>query len=95
MRAMRIVGATNFPGAPAGWDEKRDGPCGLLPVRVAPRLSGNSPLNCESAWKPTPDELQLLNDGGVVILHVVGWQVPVSLRVEPAESATTWDGTAV
>jgi hypothetical protein len=36
---------------------------------------------CVSAWKPTAGELKALNEGGFVILSVVGWQVPVSLYV--------------
>lgn len=75
-----IIGANAFPGAPKNWDPKRDGQCGALPVRVT--LEGERIVKCESAWEPTPAEVELLKNGGQVILTVAGWQVPVSLRVE-------------
>jgi len=77
-----INGWNAAPGAPRGWDPKRDGECGSLPIRVERRGDG-SIISCESAWSPTPRELEMLNAGGQIILHVVGWQVPVALRVEP------------
>lgn len=40
---------------------------------------------CDSAWEPTPAELEMLNAGGSVVLRVVGWQVPVALYVEPSQ----------
>ena len=42
---------------------------------------------CVSAWKPTEAELKMLNEGGYVILSVVGWQVPVSLYTADKDSA--------
>lgn len=80
MIAKHIAGATHNPGAPAGWDPKRDGTCGRLPIRV--RTNGEQIAHCESAWEPTPKELEMLNAGGQVILRVIGWQVPVALYVE-------------
>ncbi len=80
------------PGAPKDWNPERDGECGVLPIRVFPpsALEGKSPLQyCESAWEPTPAELEALNAGGQVVLRVVGWQVPVMIYVEapPAQAA--------
>lgn len=71
------------PGPPRGWNADRDGSCGALPIRVE-RAPNGSVLACESAWEPTPRELELLNAGGLVVLRVCGWQVPVALSVEPA-----------
>lgn len=82
MIPKRIAGANAYPGAPAGWNPKKDGECGHLAVRVTRR--GDQIAYCESAWEPTPVELAALNAGGSVVLRVVGWQVPVALYVEPA-----------
>jgi hypothetical protein len=98
MRAVVIAGANANPGAPRDWDAERDGPCGKLPIRVTVKTSdggcGKYPpgsldriVSCESAWKPDKYELETLNAGGCVILYIAGWQVPVSLRVEAAETA--------
>lgn len=74
MNKALIEGATNNPGAPAGME----GTCGRLPIRVDRDEDG---VRCLSAWKPTPEELAILTDGGYVVLHVVGWQPPVALTV--------------
>lgn len=85
MEVATIKGATHNPGAPRNWTEA-NGPCGSLPIRYQKDAFGNN--ECISAWKPTPEELQMLNDGGFVILSVSGWQVPVSLYVESKDVAT-------
>lgn len=82
MIAKRIAGANAYPGAPAGWKPETDGSCGHLAVRVV--TEGDLIKHCESAWEPTPKELEMLNAGGQLVLRVVGWQVPVALYVEPA-----------
>jgi hypothetical protein len=81
MIAKRIAGANAYPGAPKGWKPPEHGECGHLAVRV---VGGPNTMDmrCLSAWEPTPEELRLLNGGGHVILHIVGWQVPVALTVE-------------
>jgi hypothetical protein len=97
MKPIVIAGANANPGAPKDWDPARDGSCGKLPIRVTteasngdsghwPPYDGDRVVSCESAWEPTPHELELLNAGGSIILFVAGWQVPVSLRVEPAKA---------
>jgi hypothetical protein len=81
-----IAGWNAAPGAPRGWDPKAQGECVALPIRVMPpcALQGLAPVQfCESAWEPTPEELEWLNKGGQLVLRVVGWQVPVALYVEP------------
>jgi hypothetical protein len=80
MIAKHIAGANANPGAPPGWDPK-DGNCGHLPIRVVTH-DGETVAYCESAWEPTPRELQMLIQGGQIVLRVVGWQVPVALYVE-------------
>ena len=86
-----IKGWNAAPGAPEGWDPARDGECGALPIRMFPPNAldiggGGARLQwCESAWEPTPQELEWLNKGGSLILRVIGWQVPVALYVEPPD----------
>lgn len=77
-----IRGYNTTIGAPAGWNLKLSGTCDALAIKVVGR-PGSQGCYCESAWEPTPGELELLNAGGHVILRVAGWQVPCSLFVEP------------
>ncbi len=79
MMCTNVRGKTTDFGKPPGWDDQRDGRCGTLPVRVEQHGLYNYHY---SAWKPDPDELALLNAGGVVELCCVGIQPPVSLNVE-------------
>ncbi len=88
-----IRGCNAAPGAPRNWNPLTDGKCGALPIRVHPPAAILAPgvcqpslvQYCESAWEPTPQELEWLNAGGSLILRVVGWQVPVALYVDPPE----------
>ncbi len=81
MIARRILGAVHWLGAPLGWRPDKDGDCGHLAIRTSgdPRYGTGW---CESAWEPTPGELEQLNAGASVILRVVGWQPPVAIYVE-------------
>lgn len=85
MEVATIKGATHNPGAPHGWSEA-NGPCGTLPIIF--RRDGPGNLESVSAWKPTADELRTLNEGGFVILSVIGWQVPVSVYTANKDAAT-------
>lgn len=83
-----ILGWNAAPGAPPSWDPKQDGDCGALPIRVVPPAAleqGRAHLlqYVESAWEPTPQELEWLNAGGQVVLRIAGWQVPVAIYCEP------------
>ena len=80
MKRANIRGKTTDFGKPRDWDDKRDGPCGVLPVRVEQVGIYNYHY---SAWKPDTEELKLLNAGGVVELCCVGIQPPVSVAVVP------------
>ena len=86
MEKQTIDGAIANPGAPKNWDPSV-GTCGGLPIRVFWKRDSDDIAYVESAWKPTPEELALLNAGGNVILRVIGWQVPVSVYVEEAGQA--------
>jgi hypothetical protein len=82
MRPANVKGKTINFTKPRGWDEKRDGACGILPVRVEAHGILNHHI---SAWKPGAEELALLNSGGVVELCCVGIQPPVCVSVVEAE----------
>lgn len=88
MTPRGIKGAhVNF-GAPFRWDETENGPCSTIPARL---ITGKSFDSVETAWLPTLDELKILNQGGSVILRVVGGMPPVMLYAEPAEEIK-WPG---
>jgi hypothetical protein len=78
MIPRRIRNATITFAAPPDWSESKHGKCLGLAVRITPGVG-----HFESAWEPTPEELAALNEGGSVILRVVGGQPPVALYVEP------------
>src|ERR1017187_5188741 len=86
MIPRRISGAKHWLGAPAGWKPDADGDCGHLAIRIHgdPRRGDGW---VESAWEPTPAELEQLNAGGSIILRIIGWQPPVAVYVEKAEHA--------
>lgn len=86
MIPRRIMNASHWLGAPAGWKPDKDGDCGHLAIRTRGNPRGGTGW-CESAWEPTPAELAELNKGGSIILRVIGWQPPVALYVEKAEHA--------
>jgi hypothetical protein len=67
-------------GAPAGWDQG-ELPCSALPIT---RVSYDGIAVVMSYWKPTSEELAVLNDGGSVALSVIGVTMPpVMLSVDP------------
>lgn len=76
MIPKRIRNATHYLSAPREWECEKDGDCAHLAVRVVGDV-------WESAWEPTPGELEMLNNGGSVVLCVKGGQPPVLLCVEP------------
>ena len=80
MKPVDIKGATAGFTKPRTWNDDRDGPCGVLPVRVEQEGVYNYHY---SAWKPDAEELKLLNRGGVVELCCIGIQPPVSVAVVP------------
>ena len=63
---------------PEGWDESKDGVCGQLPIR---REQIGRRTYHFSNWRPSAQELAILNAGGVVELCCVGVQPPVSVGV--------------
>ncbi|RFP19180.1 hypothetical protein [Duganella sp. BJB475] len=68
-------------GAPAGWNQA-EVPCSALPIT---RTECEGMPAVVSYWKPTAEELAMLNAGGSVALWVCGDSMPpVSLQVDPA-----------
>lgn len=66
----------SFPGAivigkPKDWVEELDGPCAA--IYVSPSIDEQTGLNeLHSIYKPTPDELIALCQGGVIRLTICG-----------------------
>ena len=70
-------------GAPKGWDQGAL-PCSALPItRIIYECEGGQ-QGVMSFWKPTAEELAVLNAGGSVVLSVLGVTMPpVQLSVDP------------
>ncbi|MGK5020739.1 hypothetical protein [Janthinobacterium sp. LB2P10] len=69
-------------GAPAGWDQG-ELPCGALPITRT--HVGDLPA-VVSYWRPSVEELAVLNAGGAVRLWVMGATMPpVMLDVDGAQ----------
>ena len=84
---LRIVGHTRWLGKPLGWEPETQGPCGHLAIRDIDTTAGPA---MQSAWEPSPEELDRLKAGAPIILTVVGRvHPPVEVRVgnTPQESA--------
>lgn len=66
-------------GAPAGWSQDAL-PCGALPI-TRTEVNGNPCVI--SFWRPTAEELVMLNDGALVSVWVIGATVPpMSIEVD-------------
>ena len=92
MKPVQTIGHTTNYTKPEGWNDERDGPCGVLSVRTE-RVRG---LNYHfSTWKPSTEELQRLVAGECVELCCVDVQPPVSIRVAPAarDEYGVWSGS--
>jgi hypothetical protein len=67
-------------GAPHDWDHERHGSCGSLPVQVMNEHRLGPVIR--SFWVPTEAELQILKNGGSVMLEICGHGMPpVSMHV--------------
>lgn len=73
--------ACDFPGsrrigAPHDWDQSLDGECGTIFVcDEVETLSGQNFMY--SVYKPTPEEIEALANGGVIRLGIMGRSHPV------------------
>jgi len=82
MRPILFEGANQRYGQPEGWDEGKLGPCGELSVQRIwyPDIQA---YTVTSMWKPTKEELALLNAGGSVAITTLTPH-PVPMKVETA-----------
>ena len=76
---------TRALGAPKDWDHNHV-ECGALPITDV-TLAGHRAM--KSYWRPTTDELEILNGGGLVTLHIImDVHPPVSVGAESAPHAS-------
>ena len=81
MIAGRHRSTTRIFGRPPGWTPDQ-GECGNLCVADVPTSAGPA---MESAWLPTPRELELIAAGAPIVLGILGTvHPPVYLSVGPA-----------
>ena len=71
-----------FVGANANY--VADG-CDDLPAMVEQTEQLGGTITVTSCWKPTEEDLKILNEGGCVCLAVYGSQPPVGMWVQPVE----------
>lgn len=84
MKAVEFEGQTNILGPPRDWNKERDGLCGALPIRAEIDDRG-MPL-MSSFWRPSKEDLIMLNNGAHVCLRIVGnSHPPVAVYVESAK----------
>lgn len=84
MKPQTIANATRELGKPVDWDESK-GECKPLAIRDETHDCGNVMV---SEWKPSADELRQLNEGGSVLLYIVGKShPPVHVDVQPCQAA--------
>lgn len=80
MKSQPLADATRRLGAPDNWDHERDGICHTLEIHDRDGFM----ISC---WKPSAEELKILNEGGYIFLHVQGRSHPVvSMTVDKGEA---------
>jgi hypothetical protein len=84
MRPTQHISNTRVLGAPKGWNQA-ELPCGALPITD---INESGRLAVLSFWRPSTEELAILNNGGLVTLCIPGTSMPpAALGVEPAVDA--------
>ena len=79
MRPTQHPSNNGVLGAPAGWDQEQL-PCSALAIT---RTDWDGVPAVVSFWKPSPEELAVLNAGGSVSLWIAGQGMPpVGLSVD-------------
>lgn len=67
--------------APAGWDEKAQGHCGRLPIRLEAHDGAQFIV---SAWIPSEEEIERLRQGAAIYLFISVPRQPITaLSVGP------------
>lgn len=81
----RVIANSNAVWSkPPGWDSEKQGPVYDLHLHVTPP---NAPNNMtghhvyQTAWEPTPAEMDGLNAGGNVVVLLTGMQPPMAVMV--------------
>jgi hypothetical protein len=69
VKAVPIKGYDRLLGPPGDWIQELDGDCGHLAIRDT-MWDGHQAL--VSAWKPSPEDLQTLKNGGCITLYIIG-----------------------
>lgn len=73
MIVLEFDAQTRVLNAPLGWNKSQPIKCGMLPIEDT-QFDG-IPAMC-SYWKPSPEELAVLNNGGHIQLVIYGRQHP-------------------
>lgn len=82
--------STRRMAPPAGWDQELDGPCGTLCILDAVDVQSGQNFQY-SLWRPSPEELELLREGGAIQLGIMGTSHPViNMGVLSPELLQTW-----
>ena len=76
MEPVKFKGMTTSYGAEG---------CGDLPAMVELSEDSNGGTVITSVWKPSEEDLKVLQEGGCVCLSVYGCQPPVGMWVQPVE----------
>lgn len=74
MRPVETVETTHFYHPPENWNHDAV-PMGNLPVTKSTAKDSDIPL-CVSYWLPSPEDLEMLNKGGVLAVAIVGTEQP-------------------
>lgn len=73
MNPVRLTDATRSLGKPRDWKDE-EGSCETLDIFDYDAGNGHFMV---SGWRPEPEELEVLNNGGFVFLHIRGTEHPV------------------
>lgn len=75
MKTLIVEGSRPI-GAPKGWDHQLDGPCCVL--HVLDHVEVQSGMNVMfSFYKPTPEDIEAFQQGGILRLGISGRSHPV------------------
>lgn len=78
MENVKFTDATREVGKPKKWDVDLDGPIISVSVHDYVDVQTGLPFML-TGWRPSADELAILNNGGYIALHIAGDGFPVML----------------
>lgn len=85
MIPKRIHGATNRTQPPNSWPKLVGPKVPVTNLLVRQVKTEDGLLVVESAWEPTPIELEMLKRGGTVVVSIAGPVPPMRVYVEPSD----------